>query len=62
MVYGGREIGVNGVRGTVRRLLKQEDMPVIIQADKASSVDMYTRVHDEAMRGGATSINLATVK
>ncbi|MFT5125615.1 MAG: biopolymer transport protein ExbD [Kiritimatiellia bacterium] len=62
VVYGGREIGVSGVRGTVRRLLKQTDMPVVIQADKSVSVDLYTRVHDEALRGGATSINLATVK
>ena len=62
VVYGGREIGVSGVRGTVRRLLKQTDMPVVIQADKSVSVDLYTRVHDEALRGGATSINLATFK
>ena len=28
--YGGRDIGVAGVRTTVSRLLKQESMPVII--------------------------------
>ena len=62
VVYGGREIGVNGVRGIVRRLLKQDDMPVVIQADKSVSVDLYTRVHDEALRGGASTISLATVQ
>ena len=62
VVYGGREIGVNGVRGIVRRLLKQDAMPVVIQADKSISVDLYTRVHDEALRGGAPTIHLATVQ
>lgn len=62
VVYGGNEIGVRGVRSVVRRLLKQESMPVIIQADKNASVDLYTKVHDEAVLGGATSINLATAK
>lgn len=60
IVYGGREIGVQGVRGTVRRLLNDEEMPVIIQADKAVSVDLYTKVHDAASQGGATRISLAT--
>ena len=61
IVYGGREIGVRGVRGVVRRLLKQDkDMPVIVQADKAASVDLYTQVHDEAALAGAKRINLAT--
>ena len=62
VVYGGQEIGVSGVRGIVKRLLKKEPMPVIVQADKNASVDLYTRVHDEASLGGAQSINLATVK
>lgn len=61
VVYGGEEIGVRGVRGVVRRLLKKEDMPVIVQADAKVSVELYTKVHDEAALGGATSINLATV-
>ncbi|MFO8027948.1 MAG: biopolymer transporter ExbD [Opitutales bacterium] len=61
IVYGGREIGVRGVRGVVRRLMKQdEEMPVIVQADKAASIDLYTQVHDEAALAGATRINLAT--
>ncbi|KAF0094861.1 MAG: biopolymer transport protein ExbD [Puniceicoccaceae bacterium 5H] len=60
VVYGGREIGVNGVRGIVRRLVKEEDRPVIIQADKAVSVERYTQVHDEAALAGAQHINLAT--
>ena len=61
IVFGGNEIGRNGVRGTVKRLLQREpDMPVIIQADKTASVELYTKVHDEAALAGATRIHLAT--
>ncbi|MGC6423978.1 MAG: ExbD/TolR family protein [Lentimonas sp.] len=63
VIYGGQEIGVQGVRGTVRRLInRKSDMPVIIQADKNASVELYTRVHDEAALAGALSINLATAR
>ena len=62
VVHGGREIGVNGVRGVVKRLLKDRDRPVIIQADKTVSLELYTRVHDEAIWAGAKAINLATLK
>ncbi len=63
IIYGGNEIGSNGVRGIVKRLLLREpDMPVIIQADKTASVDLYTKVHDEAALAGATSIHLATTR
>ncbi|MGB0257404.1 MAG: ExbD/TolR family protein [Coraliomargarita sp.] len=63
VVYGGNEIGSNGVRGTVKRLLQREpDMPVIIQADKSASVELYTKVHDEAALAGAESIHLATTR
>lgn len=62
VVYGGQEIGVRGVRGVVQRLIKKEEMPVIIQADKNISVELYTRVHDEAIMGGASRVNLATTQ
>ncbi|MFP4166284.1 MAG: ExbD/TolR family protein [Opitutales bacterium] len=63
IVYGGREIGVRGVRGVVRRLVKQdEDTPVIIQADKTAPMALYAEVHDEAALAGAKRINLATKK
>ena len=61
VIYGGNEIGIRGVRGVVRRLLKDnKEMPVIIQADKDASIETYTCVHDEAALGGATRINLAS--
>ena len=63
VVYGGQEIGVKGVRGVVKRLIqKDSDMPVIIQADRLASVDLYMKVHDEAALAGAQSINMATAQ
>ena len=63
VVFGGQEIGVKGVRGVVKRLIqKDSDMPVIIQADRLASVDLYMKVHDEAALAGAQSINMATAQ
>ncbi len=60
IVYGGKEVGLSGVRSVVRQLVSKEQMPVIIQADKEVSIDLYTRVHDEAKLAGANVVNLAT--
>ena len=63
VVWGGQNIGVRGVQGTVRRLLKQQsDQPVIIQVDQEAVVGLYTQVHDEAALAGASRINMATRK
>ncbi len=59
VVYGGREIGLNGVRPLVRRLTQQEKMPVIIQVDKAASAGLVVRVIDESKLGGANNVSLA---
>ena len=62
VVYGGNEIGSHGVKAVVRRLLQREpNMPVIIQADRLVSVDLYTKVHDAAALAGASRIHLATI-
>ena len=60
--YGGNNIGIRGVGDAVRRLLRKEDMPVIVQADRKAPIDLYAKVHDEATLAGAEQINLATQK
>lgn len=60
VIYGGQEIGFSGVRSVVRRLTRQEDTPVIIQADKAVSVEIVVRVIDEAKLGGAKAVSIST--
>ncbi len=59
VVYGGREIGVGGVRPLVRRLLEKDSVPVIIQVDEASSAGLVIRVIDESKLGGAKNVSLA---
>lgn len=59
--YGGREIGIAGVRSVVGRLLKQDPMPVIIQADRETPTEMTVSVLDEARLAGAENVFVSTV-
>lgn len=59
--YGGREIGVGGVRSVVRRLLMQESMPVIIQSDRQTPTESTVQVMDEAKLAGASQVFVSTV-
>jgi biopolymer transport protein ExbD len=60
VVYGGREIRMNGVRPLVKRMLQTEDLPVIIQADAKAETWLLVRIVDEARLGGATKVSVAT--
>ena len=60
VIYGGREIGSAGVRSIVKRLNQKDEMPVIIQADKTVPTSLLVRVIDEAIIGGAPSVNIST--
>lgn len=62
VVYGGREIGISGVRPLVKRLLQKEDVPVIIQADSSAQTGLLVRLIDEAKLAGATKVSLASRK
>ncbi len=62
VVYGGRDIGVGGVRPLVKRMLAKDNVPVIVQADQAVASGLMVRVIDEAKLGGATKVSIATRK
>ena len=62
VVYGGREIGVSGVQPLIKRMLQKEDIPVIIQADKAAKSSMLVRVIGEAKLAGAIKVSVSTHK
>jgi biopolymer transport protein ExbD len=62
IAYGGKEIGLGGVRPTVKRLCTKEPLPVIIQADLNSLSGIMVHVMDEAKLGGAKEVNLASGK
>jgi len=57
--YGGREIGLNGVRGLIFRLLKEEQRPVIIIADENSKTGIVVDVIDECKLAGAKNVSIA---
>jgi biopolymer transport protein ExbD len=61
VVYGGRDIGVRGVRGIVTRVLQKDaETPVIVQADSAAQTGLLVRVVDEAKLAGARKVSIAT--
>jgi biopolymer transport protein ExbD len=61
VVYGGRDIGVRGVRGIVTRMLQKDaETPVIVQADAAAQTGLLVRVVDEAKLAGARKVSIAT--
>lgn len=60
VVHDGKQIGVNGVRSTVRQLQNERHRPVVIQADKQVSADLLVQVIDEAKLGGAPDVSIAT--
>lgn len=62
VVYGGREIGISGVRPLVKRMLRKENVPIIIQADSAAKSGLLVRLIDEAKLAGATKVSVATRK
>ena len=60
--HEGKEIGINGVRPTVKRLCGKESLPVVIQTDENSNSGTMIRVIDEAKMGGAKDVSLAMEK
>ena len=60
--YLGNDIGINGVRPTVKRLCGKEALPVVLQTDENSLSGTVIRVIDEAKMGGAKDVSLAMDK
>jgi biopolymer transport protein ExbD len=62
ILYDGRDIGLNGVRPTVKRLCVKKALPVVIVSDENSRSSALIKVIDEAMMGGAKDVSLAAEK
>ena len=60
VVYGGREIGISGVRPLVKRILRKEEVPVIIKSDRSATTGKLVRIIDEAKRAGAKQVSVAS--
>lgn len=59
IVFGGREIGINGVRGVVARQLREKDAPVIILADADARTSPLVEIIDECKLAGAKQVSIA---
>ncbi|MBN1615882.1 MAG: biopolymer transporter ExbD [Spirochaetales bacterium] len=59
IVYGGREVRLNELRGLVARMLREQEMPVIILADENSRSGVLVDVIDECKLAGAKQVSIA---
>ena len=59
IVYGGREVRLSGLRGLISRLLRDQEMPVIILADEQSRSGVLVDVIDECKLAGAKQVSIA---
>lgn len=59
VTFEGQEIGLNGVRPTVKRLCSEAALPVVIQVSETSRSGLMTRIIDEARMGGAKDVSVA---
>jgi biopolymer transport protein ExbD len=61
--YGGREIGMDGIRAVVSAMMEEDsEIPVIIRADAAAPTADTVEAVDAAKLAGAGSVSLATEK
>lgn len=59
VVHAGRTIGIHDVRGIVSRQLQEQDMPVIVTADRVSHTGTVVDVIDECREAGARNVSIA---
>ncbi|BBN82521.1 hypothetical protein PA25_25060 [Pseudoalteromonas sp. A25] len=62
VMYGGTNIGIQGIRSTLMQAVKSEQRPLIIQADKQVKTELLVKVIDQAKLAGLSDISLATMK
>lgn len=60
VTHEGKEIGLSGVRPTVKRLCAEAAQPVVIQVSEKSRSGMMIRIIDEARMGGAKDVSVAS--
>ncbi|MCU0770631.1 MAG: biopolymer transporter ExbD [Verrucomicrobia bacterium] len=62
ITFEGKEVGLGGVRPTVKRLCAREPLPVVIQTHERARSGVMVRIVDEAILGGAKDVSLASQK
>jgi biopolymer transport protein ExbD len=59
-MYGGTNIGINGIRATLLQATQNDKRPLVIQADKQVTTERLVQVIDQAKLAGIEQINLAS--
>jgi biopolymer transport protein ExbD len=59
ITFEGKEVGLQGVRPTVKRLCASEPLPVVVQTHEKARSGVMVRIVDEAMMGGAKDVSVA---
>ena len=59
IVYGGRSISLNAVRGIVARQLRERPAPVILIGDETAQIGQLVALIDECKRAGASQVSIA---
>ena len=62
VMHGGQQVGVEGVRGLVSRLIQQNKRPVVLVADRSADAGLIVDVIDECKLAGAEKVSLAAEK
>lgn len=64
VIHGGQNVGVQGLRGLVSRLLEKggKKKPVVIVADREASAGLVVNVIDECKLAGAEKVSIAAEK
>lgn len=61
VIYGGTNVGVEGVRATLTQAIRAKVKPLVIQADKTVPTDLLVQVIDQAKLAGIANVSIATV-
>ncbi len=62
VVYGGENVGIGGIQSIIRRAVNENDLPVIIQADKLSDAGTVIQLVDKCKLAQASEIYVSTLK
>ncbi len=62
VIYGGKEVGVQGAGARIKQLLNKADLPVIIQADARADHGVFSDLWSAAKNAGAKKISISTLE
>ena len=59
IVYAGRQVTLNAVRGIVAQQIREKQIPVILLCDEAGQIGKFVDLFDECKLAGAKNVTVA---